>query len=111
MFTIKIPDEECLERLVEEEEIIRTSKEYQDACTDVKDIPNGWLQVTEQMQKNLVKKYGFDDTISCDVACNYLRRAQYLYPNNPKFKMPLYVKNNKANNGTLEINNIVPIIQ
>lgn len=108
---IKIPTEKGLELMIIEEEKIRTSKEYQNLCTKVKNIPNGWLDVTEQIQINLVKKYGFIDSISCDVACNHLRRAQYMYPNNPIFKqVPTYVRENKANIGTLDVGSIVPNI-
>lgn len=104
----KIPSEEQLENMIEEEEKIRLSKEYIDACTEVKNIPNGWLKVTSKMQEDLVKRYGFDDQISCDVACNYLRRASYIYPDNPNFKKVLYVKNNKASEGKLRVGDYAP---
>lgn len=107
--TIKIPTKETLLRIIDEEEKIRQSKEYQNECTKVKDIPNGWLDVTKKIQEDLVRKYGFDDDISCEVACNRLRRAQYLYPEENRFKTtPLYVRNNKANKGTLQINSAIP---
>lgn len=106
---IKIPTEKQLEILVTKEEEIRMSKEYQDECTRVKDIVNGWQDVTDQMQKKLVRDHGFDDEISCEVACNRLRRAQYLYPNNKTFKtVPVYVRENKATIGNLKVDSDVP---
>lgn len=102
---IKVPTEKCLEEMVFEEEKIRNSKEYQDECTKVKDIPNGWLDVSANVQKNIVKKFGFDDDISCEIACNMLRRARYIYPNNNIFKtIPVYVRENKASEGNLKEN-------
>lgn len=106
--TIKIPTEKQLELFIRDEEKIRMSKEYSDQCTSVKDIPNGWLKVSEQVQIDIVKKYGFTDSISCDIACNKLRRAQYLYPDNPVFKTPVYVRENKACVGTLKEGDSAP---
>jgi hypothetical protein len=97
-----LTNEKLLEKIILEEEQIRMSKEYQDACTQVKNIPNGWLQVTAKMQRDLVKKHGFDDDISCNIAVNTLRRARYIYPNNPIFKTPVYVRENKARVGELK---------
>jgi len=111
MKSIKVPTERMLELMIIEEEHIRQSVEYQNECTSAKDIPNGWLAVTEQMQQDLVKKFGFDDDISCDIACNMLRRAQYDYPNNKIFKeVPVYVRNNKANMGKFTEGDFVPNI-
>lgn len=110
IITIKVPNEELLEQMIEEEESIRTSQWYQTRCTEVRDIVNGWLDVTEQMQVDLVKRHGFTDQISCDVTCNMLRRAHILYPDNPKFRAPLYVRNNKANSGTLQVGDTIPNI-
>lgn len=109
---IKYPNEKMLELMVEEEEKIRTSQWYEDKCTEVKDIPNGWLDVTEQVQRDVVMRHGFTDQISCDVAVNMLRRASILFPDNEKFKtVPLYVRNNKANAGTLVVGDTIPDIE
>jgi hypothetical protein len=108
---IKIPNEQTLEKMIIEEEQIRNSKEYIDKCTEVKDIPNGWLTVTGQMQTDLVKRYGFTDEMSCDVALNRLRRASTIYPNNKIFKeVPVYIRNNKAQEGYLKEGDIAPNI-
>ncbi|AYV84767.1 MAG: hypothetical protein Hyperionvirus38_5 [Hyperionvirus sp.] len=111
MTELKIPNEKLLEKMVLEEETIRTSKAYEDKCTAVKHIPNGWLEVTASIQKDIVIKNGFTDSMSCDVACNMLRTAHILYPKNEIFtKVPLYVRNNKANIGTLTVGDIAPEI-
>lgn len=108
---IKIPNENVLELMIKEEEKIRMSVDYQNLCTQVKDIPNGWLNITEKMQLELVKKYGFDDPISNDIACNMLRRARYIFPNNKIFtQVPVYVRCNKANKGNFIEGDIVPNI-
>lgn len=107
--SIKVPTKETLLKMLVEEEKIRLSKEYQDECTKVKDIPNGWLDVTSKMQYDLVKKFGFDDEMSCDIACNRLRRAQYLYPDDDRFKTTsLYIRNNKARQGEYKVGDEVP---
>ena len=109
---LTIPTEKMLEKLIIEEEQIRMSQEYQEECTKVKDIPNGWLEVTNQMQIDLVKKHGFTSEMNCDIACNMLRRARYLYPNNKIFtEVPVYVKNNKANKGKYKKGDNIPNIK
>lgn len=101
---IKIPTEKCLELMVQEEERIRMSKEYQEQCTKVKDIVNGWLDVSANVQKEVAKKFGFIDEVSNNIAINMLRRARYLYPDNEIFKnVPVYVRENKANQGKFNI--------
>ena len=102
-------DEELLERMIQQEELIRMYKAYQDLCTAVKSIPNGWLAVTDQMQTQIARDFGFggDQT---ELAVNTLRRAQYLYPNNPIFKLPVYIRNNKAREGTLRVSDTVPTV-
>jgi hypothetical protein len=107
---IKTPNEKMLEKLIIEEATIRESKEYQDKCTEVKDIPNGWLEiVTAGIQKDIAIKNGFDDPISCDLTVNMMRRAHILYPNNKIFTtVPIQVRNNKACRGTLKINDDLP---
>jgi hypothetical protein len=111
-FSIKIPTEQTLEKMVIREEEIRMSQSYQDKCTEVKDIPNGWLQVTEKMQEDLVTSFGFTDNLSCSVACNKLRTARYIYPDNKIFtQVPVYVRENKANVGHLVNGDKAPNIQ
>lgn len=106
---LKIPNEKMLEKMAIEEEAVRTSKAYQDKCTAVKHIPNGWLDVTAQVQKDIAIQNGFTDEMSCEIACNMLRTAHLLYPLNELLKtIPLYVRNNKANKGTLSSGDTAP---
>lgn len=105
---IKIPNEKQLEQMIMKEEEIRMSDEYRQMCTDVKDEVNGWLRVTKEMQQRLVRDFGFSQDIECDIACNYMRRAHLLYPNNEIFKtVPLQVRNNRAKQGNLRVNDPV----
>ena len=107
-YIIKIPNEKELEQMIYKEEEIRNSEDYRQKCTNVKDEVNGWLRVTKEMQQQLVKDFGFNTDIECDIACNYMRRAHILYPNNEIFRtVPLQVRNNKAKQGNLLINDQV----
>jgi hypothetical protein len=99
---IKTPNEKMLEKLIYDEERLRMSKEYQDQCTLVKDIPNGWLNVTKHIQEQVARDNGFDDELSCQITCNMMRRAHLLFPDNKFFStVPVQVRNNKANMGTM----------
>lgn len=110
-FVLKRANESTLEKMAQMEETIRMSKEYQDKCTSVKDIPNGWLTVTADIQKEIATKFGFDDDINNDIAVNDLRLAHQTYPNNPIFQNSIYVRNNKANIGNLSVGDTIPNIQ
>jgi len=108
--SFKIPNEKMLEDMIIEEERRRMSDEYRNECTRVKDIINGWLEVTANMQRDIVKQFGFKTDMECDIACNMMRRAHILYPNNEIFKtVPLQVRNNKAKKGDLVVGDDVPI--
>ena len=108
---ITYPNEKLLEEMRIEEDKIRQSKEYIDKCDKVSDVPNGWLTVTDEMQHELCRSFGFVDQISNDYACERLRTAHILFPNNEVFKQSLYVKNNKANEGTLKQGDSVPNVE
>src|SRR5690606_4148892 len=106
---IKIPNEKMLEEMVYKEEEFRMSEPYQIECTRVKDIPNGWLDITAEMQRRLVQSFGFEDTISCDLALNMLRRAHIIYPDNPVFtRVPVQVRCNKARKGNRSVGDVIP---
>ena len=105
---IKLPDEATLTLMVQEEEIIRNSPEYAKACTAVKDTVNGWLDVTADIQHQIVQKYGFTDEISCDIAINMLRTAHHLYPDNPVMQNRIQARHNKARIGILNVGDTVP---
>lgn len=109
-YSIKIPTLETLEKMAIMEENIRQSPEYAEQCDLVKDIPDGWLNVTECVQKYVATFFGFTDAISNDIACNNLRLAHVNYPDNPVFKESLYVKHNKAVVGTLNSGDQIPNI-
>ena len=107
-YIVKIPTEKCLELMVQEEERIRISKEYQEECTKVKNTVNGWLDVSAAVQKQVAKQFGFVDDINNNIAVNMIRRARYLYPDNNIFKtVPIYVRENKANIGNYKVNDSV----
>ena len=105
---VKTPNEKMLEKLIYDEERLRMSKEYQDQCTLVKDIPNGWLNVTKKIQEQVARDNGFDDEMSCQITCNMMRRAHLLFPNNKIFStVPVQVRNNKANMGTMRTGSVL----
>ena len=102
---LRIPTKNQLLEMVKKEEEIRWSPWYQSECDRVKDQVNGWLAVSAQVQYQLAKDFGFDTEVESDIAVNHLRRARYLYPEEPLFQsIPVYVRNNlakqiKYNNG------------
>ncbi len=110
MQNIKIPSQEKLIEMLIEEEEIRLSDTYKNECTKVKDVPDGWLTYTSQMQVDLVKRHGFNESqMVVDIAVNMLGTAQYLYPDDDRFKtIPLYVRNNRAKQGLLKIGDQMP---
>jgi hypothetical protein len=94
---LKIPNKYQLLEMVKKEEEIRWSSWYQSECDQVKDKVNGWLDVSSQVQYQIVKDFGFDTEVESDIAVNHLRRARYLYPEELLFQsIPVYVRNNLA---------------
>ncbi len=94
---LKIPTKDQLLQMVKKEEEIRWSKWYQLECDKVKDEVNGWLRISEEVQYRVAKDFGFDTEVESDIAVNHLRRARYLYPDEPLFQsVPVYVRNNLA---------------
>src|SRR3990172_1947705 len=110
---IKRPSEKLLEEMVKAEAEMRLSAEYLRRCDEVANEPDGWLRITGEMQEALVdrfaKEYNFDDDISKTIALQDMKTAHFKYPNNRIFKeVPVYVRENKANQGKLvEGNNFV----
>ena len=95
--TLRIPTKNQLLEMVKKEEEVRWSQWYQSECDRVKDQVNGWLAVSAQVQYQIAKDFGFDTEVESDIAVNHLRRAQYLYPEEPLFQsIPVYVRNNLA---------------
>ena len=94
---LKIPTKYQLFEMVKKEEKVRWSSWYQSECDIVKDEVNGWLTVSSQVQYQIAKDFGFDTEVESDIAVNHLRRARYLYPEEPLFQsIPVYVRNNLA---------------
>lgn len=107
--TINYPDKDDLIKMLQAEEQIRMSAEYLKMCDAVKNEPNGWLRISEQIQYNIAKQFGYVRSIEQDLAVNRMRRAQYLYPNEPLFKtISVYVRNNLAREGDFKVGNLVP---
>jgi len=94
---LKIPTKYQLLEMVKKEEKIRWSAWYQSECDRVKDQVNGWLEISAQIQYQIAKDFGFDTEVESDIAVNHLRRARYIYPEEPLFEsIPVYVRNNLA---------------
>ena len=63
------------------------------------------------MQYQVATEFGFIDRASNEYAVNCLRRAQYIYPDEPLFKtIPVYVRNNLARQCDFVKGNVVPNI-
>ena len=100
---------ECLEAMKKMEEFIRMSPEYSEECTKVKDEVNGWLRISEEVQQKVAYLYGYQDPLSNLLAVNCIRRAPYMFPEDPEFSQTqVYVRNNLANLGNLEIGTDFP---
>ncbi len=98
--------EQDLEKLATEEDNMRKSQWYIDQCTQIKNIPNGWIQLTEQIQFDIVSKYY--DLAFVDFIVYYLRGAHHIFPENEIFKNRIQVKYNRANIGKLKNGDKVP---
>ena len=72
--------------ILKREEEIRFSQEYITKCSEVSHIPNAWLEVTNNMQKELVKEFGYIDELSNTLAVNVIRRALHIYPDDEEIK-------------------------
>lgn len=92
------------------EEQYRSSEDYQKQCSLVAHIPNEWLNVTAEMQKNVVRQFGFKTEFEINIAVNTLRRAHIIWPDNEIFNKRIYVVNNKANVGSLKEGDVAPNI-
>lgn len=109
---IKIPDKDILLKMVKLEESIRMSQEYIKMCDEVKDEINGWLRISEEIQYKIVEEFGYTTIIEKDIAVNLLRRAQYIYPDEPLFKtIPVYVRNNLSKKGDFKNGDTIPNIK
>lgn len=109
---IKIPTKDDIIQMLYAEEKIRFSPEYIKLCDDVANEVNGWLRISKEFQYKIVSDYGFITDVEKDIAVNHMRRAQYIYPDEPLFKtIPVYVRNNLAQKGIFKTNDIIPNIK
>lgn len=91
--------------ILKREEEIRFSDEYIQKCDEVSNIPNAWLDVTAEMQKNLVAEFGYSDIISNTLATHVIRTAYNIYPNDNEIKNSVvHFRENKAHEGTFREN-------
>jgi hypothetical protein len=111
--TSHAPRRPTLEQLIEmvaKEAEFRLNPKYIEECDSVANIPNGWLNVTEKWQKQLILSFGFMEGLEADWALNSMRRARYDYMNEPLLKIGVHIENNLANRGIYNINDTVPEI-
>ena len=109
--SFKLPTKELLLKMCKKEEEIRWSSWYQSECDKVKDEINGWLRISEQVQYQVARDFGFTNEIEADIAVNQLRRARYIYPEESDFQtIPVYVRNNRAKQCVYQLGQVVPNI-
>ena len=109
---LRFPTKEILIQMVLREEEIRWSSQYLEQCDKVKDEVNGWIRISENYQHQIVREFGFDIGAEADIAVNHLRRARYLYPEEPKFQtIPVYVRNNRASQCKYIPGSLVPNVK
>jgi hypothetical protein len=90
----KIPDKSTLIQMLKAEEAERMGPAYAQACDQVAKEPNGWLRISEELQYSIAEQFGFYGFDS-HIAVNHMRRAQYIYPDDPEFKtISVYVRAN-----------------
>ncbi len=86
--------------ILKREEDIRFSQEYLYKCSEVSHIPNAWLDVTDNMQKDLLKEFGYRDELTNTLAVNVIRKALYIYPDDEDIKNSVvHFRENIANKG------------
>lgn len=109
---IKYPDKMTLIKMLQTEESIRMSEDYIELCDSVKDEINGWLRISEEIQYQIAKEFGYTSMIEQDLAVNRMRTAQHIYPDEPLFKtISVYVRENLAQMGHFKISDIVPNVE
>jgi len=94
--------------ILKREEEVRFSQEYLSKCTEVAHIPNGWLDVTNNMQKELVKEFGYIDELSNTLAVNVIRKALNIYPDDEEIKNSVVqLRENIASKGKYKVGDIL----
>jgi hypothetical protein len=100
-------DINVLEQIAKDENDMRLSQQYRDLCSQVKYIPNGWIDVTSKIQYDIVSKY-YKDKHMINYIIYKLQTAHHYY-NNPIFHERIQVKYNYATKGKYKIGDIVKI--
>ncbi len=99
---LRLPSWSDILNIAKLENEIRYSDEYINQCDEARNIPNGWLDVTNTMQEKLVSDYfsthGFS-LCAVPIGLSMLRRLQVTHPHETTVQDLLYIKNNKANVG------------
>jgi hypothetical protein len=104
-------DRDLMIKMLKRENELRLSNEVQSVYSELEDrYDMDWMEYTIQVQEKVVKEFGFDKSPeSTQLAVNTLRRAQYLYPDDPEvLSIPLYVKYNRAKRGYLQVGDHAP---
>ena len=95
---------EIILTMLKREEEIRKSPEYITKCDLASNITNKWLEITDTMQKELVKEFGFVDILSNTLAVQILRSATLIYPDDLIIKNSVvHFRENIANKGNIKI--------
>ena len=111
---LKMPSWADILEIAKLENEIRYSDSYVNQCDEVRNIPNGWLDVTHKMQTKLVEDYFVEHGLSLcavPIGLSMLRGLQVTHPNEPIVKELLYIKNNKANVGKYKAGDDIKDIQ
>lgn len=94
--------------ILKREEQIRFSDSYIDKCSKVANIPNAWLDITDKMQKELVKEFGYVDNLSNTLAVNVIRKATEIFPNDSEIKSSVvHFRENIAQKGSYRVGDLV----
>jgi len=110
LINFTIPQEKLFKMLVVEEKQ-RFSDEYQQKCNVVKNEVNGWLRISEELQQEVAKLFGYEDQISNILAVDFMRRASQIYKDDKRFQTTsVYVRENKAKNCKYKIGDTIPNI-
>lgn len=105
---VALPSKDALRAMLEEEERLRLCPETQAKMREVTEQQHKeWLDVVEEIQIQLVRKFGFGSTPRQEaLALHALRTAHVTYP---EFRaLSVYVRNNRARDGDLKEGDTVP---
>lgn len=95
--------------MLQQEERIRMSDWYSNKCSEVKEEPNGWIRISNEVQELVAYNFGYKDTLTNTLAVEQIRRAQYIYPDDPVFKkISVYIRENKAEKLNINIGDNIP---